>query len=122
MINMEKWSFGIDNDYLIKLVLEGKKRATTSNYDENELPVIGKQTIIVNDNGEDACIVKTLDYKILKFKEIDESLSNLEGEGPYNLWRENHINFFKKYNKDFNDDTLVVFEIFELIEDLTKKH
>ena len=58
MINMEKWSFGIDNDYLIKLVLEGKKRATTSNYDENELPVIGKQTIIVNDNGEDACIVK----------------------------------------------------------------
>ena len=122
MINMEKWSFGIENDYLIKLVLEGKKRATTSNYDENELPVIGKQTIIVNDNGEDACIVKTLDYKILKFKEIDESLSNLEGEGPYNLWRENHINFFKKYNKDFNDDTLVVFEIFELIEDLTKKH
>ena len=55
-----------DNDYLIKLVLEGKKRATTSTYDENELPVIGKQTIIVNDNGEDACIVKTLDYKILK--------------------------------------------------------
>ena len=54
--------------------------------------------------------------------EIDESLSNLEGEGPYNLWRENHINFFKKYNKDFNDDTLVVFETFELIEDLTKKH
>ena len=119
---MEKWSFGIDNDYLIKLVLEGKKRATTSNYDENELPVIGKQTIIVNDNGEEACIVKTLDYKILKFKGIDESLSNLEGEGPYDLWRENHINFFKKYNKDFNDDTLVVFETFELIEDLTKKH
>ena len=25
---MERWSFGIDNDYLISLVLENKKRAT----------------------------------------------------------------------------------------------
>ena len=117
---MERWSFGIDNDYLIELVLSGKKRATTSNYDENELPVIGKQTIIVKDNGEDACIVETIDYKILKFKEITEELSNLEGEGPYDLWRENHIKFFSQYDKDFNDDTTVVFETFKLIKNLTK--
>ena len=117
---MEKWSFGIDNDYLISLVLQGKKQATTSNYNENELPVIGKQSIIQYSNGQDACIVETLDYKILKFKEIDENLSNLEGEGTYDLWKKNHIEFFKKYNKDFNEDTLVVFETFKLIKDLTK--
>ena len=117
---MKKWSFGIDNDILIKLVLEGKKRATTSNYDPNETPVIGEQSIIVFDNGKDACIVETLDYKILKFKDIDSSLSDLEGEGDYNTWKENHIKFFKQFDDNFNDETTVVFETFKLIKDLTK--
>lgn len=117
---MKRWSFGIDNDYLIDLVLHGKKRATTSNYDENELPIIGEQSIIVFDNDADACIVETIDYKVLRFKDIDETLSNLEGEGSYQSWRENHIKFFKKYNSNFDDDTLVVFEMFKLIKDLTK--
>ena len=119
---MNKWSFGIDNDKLIKLVLDGKKCATTSNYDPNELPIIGQQSIITFDNGKDACIVETTDFKVLKFKEIDNKLSDLEGEGPFESWRKNHIKFFKKYDDDFNDDTLVVFETFKLIEDLTKKH
>lgn len=117
---MNRWSFGIDNDKLIKLVLEGKKQATTSNYDINELPVIGQQSIIVFDNGKDACIVETQDYKILKFKEIDSSLSDLEGEGDFNSWKENHIKFFKMYNDNFNDETTVVFETFKLIKDLTR--
>ena len=119
---MERWSFGIDNDKLINLVLTGKKRATTSNYDENELPIVGKQSIIVTDNNIDACIVETQDYKILKFKDIDSNLSDLEGEGPYESWKENHIAFFKQYDPYFNDNTTVVFEIFKLIKDLTKKH
>ena len=67
-----------------------------------------------------ACIIETQDYKILKFKEIEESLSKLEGEGPHSIWKKNHIEFFKKYNKDFNEDTLVVFETIKLIKDLTK--
>lgn len=117
---MDKWSFGIDNDKLIKLVLYGKKRATTSNYDENELPIIGQQSIIVFDNGEDACIVETQDYKILKFKEIDSSLSDLEGEGDFNSWKENHMKFFKMYDDNFSEETVVVFETFKLIKDLTK--
>ena len=119
---MNRWSFGIDNNYLIKLVLEGKKRATTSNYDPNELPKIGEKSIIVFDNGNDACIVETQDYKILKFKDIDSSLSDLEGEGPHDSWKNNHIKFFKIYDKEFNDNTTVVFETFKLVKDLTKKH
>ena len=119
---MNKWSFGIDNNKLIKLVLEGKKQATTSNYDPNELPIIGQQSIIVFDNGEDACIVETTDFKVLKFKDIDSNLSNLEGEGSFESWKENHIKFFKLYDESFNEDTLVVFETFKLIKDLTKKH
>ena len=115
---MDKWSFCDDNDNLIKLVLSGKKTATTSDYDPNELPVIGNKSIITYDDGTDACIVETVDYKVLKFKDVDESLSNLEGEGPFDSWRENHIRIFKQYNEDFNDDTLVVFERFKLVKKL----
>ena len=114
--NMEKWSFGMNNDYLVSLVLANKKMATTSNYNPKKLPVIGNKSIIMYDNGKDACIVETVDFKILKFKEITPELSDLEGEGPYEKWRENHLNFFKGYDKNFNKEKLVVFEIFKLIE------
>lgn len=117
---INKWSFGIDNDKLIELVLAGKKTATTSNYDPNELPKIGEKSIILFDNGKEACMIETVNYKVLKFKDIKEDLSNLEGEGPYQKWRIEHINFFKKYNKDFNDETTVVFEIFKLVKDFSK--
>ena len=37
---MNNWSFGIDNDKLIGLVLEGKKTATSSLYNFDKIPVI----------------------------------------------------------------------------------
>ena len=45
---METWSFLSDNDYLVSLVLEGKKTATTSLYKEyemknEELPKVGDE-------------------------------------------------------------------------------
>lgn len=120
MIIIKKWSFGIDNDKLIELVLQGKKTATTSNYNINDLPIIGEQSIIKYDNGKDACIIETIDYKILKFRDIDAALSNLEGEGAHESWKRNHIKFFKKYDDNFNDDTLVVFETFRLVKNLTQ--
>ena len=115
---MEKWSFGNDNDNLIKLVLDGKKTATTYIYNPNNIPLIGEQSILVFDSGEEACTIETTDYKILKFKDIDENLSNLEGEGSYKVWKNKHIEFFKKHYNNFTEDTEVVFEIFKLI----KKH
>ena len=118
---MERWSFGIDNDKLIDLVLNGKKTATTSIYEEKELPTIGEQSIITYNNGQDACVVETLDYKIIKFKDIDENLSKLEGEGPHEEWKQKHILFFQNRKENFNDDTLVLFETFKVIKDINKK-
>ena len=43
---MNNWSFGIDNDKLIGLVLEGKKTATSSLYNFDKIPVIGEESII----------------------------------------------------------------------------
>lgn len=40
---MEKWSFGNDNDDLIKLVLDGKKTATTP----IEILIFSKKTLTI---------------------------------------------------------------------------
>lgn len=110
---MEKWKFGEDNDKLINLVLTGKKKATSYLYKE-ELPKVGEKSIIVFDNGNDACIVKTVDYEIIRFNEMTEELAILEGEGDLETWRKKHYNFFKELDKDFTEDSKIVFEIFKL--------
>ena len=61
---MDNWSFALDNDNLIKLVLDGKKKATSSLFSGKE-PIIGEESIIHFDNEKDACIVKIVDYKIV---------------------------------------------------------
>ena len=59
-------------------------------------------------------------FKIITiFKNITWDLAILEGENnSLDDWRKEHYNFFKKINPDFNKDTKVVFEIFEVIEKL----
>lgn len=118
MIYLERWKFGIDNNKLINLVLSGKKTATTSLFESNEkLPIIGEESIICYDDGSEACIVKTTDYKIMKFKEMTEEYAKLEGEGDLtlNYWKKVHYDFFKSIDKNFNENNNIVFEIFELV-------
>ena len=116
---MEKWKFGVDNNKLISLVLSNKKTATTSLYKDNmKLPIIGEESIICYDDGKEACVVKTIDYKIMKFNEMTEEYSKLEGEGDLTLdyWKDSHYNFFKSINPNFNEDSKIVFEIFKLVK------
>lgn len=128
VITMETWHFGSNNDNLIKLVLSGDKTATTSLYkeyiDEKEpLPKTGDMGILVFDNEKKACITKDTQIIVTEFKNITSDLACLEGEGDKSLeyYRKIHTDFFKKIDKNFNDNSLVVFEIFEVVEDLTKK-
>lgn len=93
---MKTWQFGIDNDKLINLVLLGKKSATTSIYDENDLPIINEEEILIFNNEKKACIIKTIDFKIMKFKDMTEDYARLEGEGDLSLdyWKKVHYDFF----------------------------
>ena len=118
---LKTWHFGIDNDKLVELVLSGKKTATTSIYDENDESVIGEESILIFDNEKKACITKTKKVIITEFKNISEELSILEGEGTFEEWRKNHIEYFKTINPDFNENTKVVFEIFEVKENLIEQ-
>lgn len=112
--NLKTWRFGIDNDRLVKLVLSGKKTATTCIYDENDIPKIDEETILIFDNGKKACITKTKKIIITEFKNINEELSNLEGEGTFKEWQKVHTEYFKSIDPNFNKNTKVLFEIFEV--------
>lgn len=125
---MNTWKFGTNNDYLVNLVLKGEKTATTSLYKEyidlnEELPKININQVLLFDNGNKACITRNKKVIITEFKNITDELAYLEGEGDKSLdyYKKEHTKIFKKIDSNFNEDSLVVFEIFEVVEDLTKK-
>lgn len=115
---LERWTFGINTNQLVELVLEGKKTATTYLYEDNES--IKKWYFNINRyNGNDVCLIQTKKIIITTFKNITWDLAVLEGENnSLDDWRKEHYNFFKKIKPDFNKDTKVVFEIFEMIDKL----
>ena len=109
---MIKWSF--DDDKLLDLVLSRKKKATCSVYSGKITP-IGEESIITK-NGKDAVKIRIIAAKVFKFKEAKEEDIIKEGEGNLETWRRIHIEFFKKYYPDFNDDYDILFEEFEVVE------
>lgn len=116
---MKEWKFRTDNDKLIKLVIEGKKTATTSPYYEGDpLPIIGEESNILYDNNKLACKVRTEEYYIMKFNEMTEELSKLEGEGDLSLahWQKTHLKYFKSFDSKFNKESKILFEIFKVVE------
>ena len=113
-------------DKLIGLVKEGKKTGTSSTlelYEEGEekLPEEGDISIITYGNGLPGCIIKTVEKRVKKFKEISEEEARLEGEGDLSLeyWRNAHEWFFKleyeEMGKEFSEDIPVILERFEVI-------
>lgn len=111
---------------LAKLVTNGIKRGTTSLYDlykidNEEIPRVNDYDIITDWNGIAQCIIRTKKVTILPFKDVDEELAKIEGEGDKSLkyWQNVHIYFFSKELKElgmeFNPDMKVVFEEFEVI-------
>lgn len=112
---LETWHFGIDNDKLVALVLFGEKSATTSLYTKGELPVIGEKSILAYENGLPACIVETKKVIVTKFRQVTEEMAKLEGEGDktLNYWKNVHYKYFKSIDANFDENTKIVFEVFE---------
>ena len=114
---MKTWKFGINNDYLVKLVLLGKKRATTSLYSEEDVPIVDEESALTYSNGKIACITKTSRVVVIEFKNITWDLAKLEGENnSFDEWKEEHIEFFKSIDSSFNENTKVVFEVFDVLK------
>ncbi|WP_100372123.1 ASCH domain-containing protein [Bacillus sp. FJAT-45037] len=123
------WAFGDSKemaDELARLVIEGKKTATASNFTlyklENEaLPQIGQLNIILDGNEIAVAIVETTSVEIVPFDEVTEEHAYLEGEGDRSLayWRDVHETFFRKefdaISSEFSLKMPVVCEKFEVV-------
>lgn len=125
---IEAWQFGAMPDKLAQLVLEGKKTATASAYDQyllhdEPLPSADSQPydLILNSKDEPVCIIKTNKVTVLPFKEVSADHAYKEGEGDRSLayWRKVHWELFSQWlaadDLTFTEDSLVVCEEFEVV-------
>lgn len=117
------WKFGTDNEKLIKLVLLGEKRATTSLFSEYEndnepLPKVGDRSIILHDDNSTACLIETEKVIITEFANVTKKMAFIEGEGDKSLeyYKKEHTRIFKLIDPNFNYKTKIVFEVFKVIE------
>ena len=131
--NLEKWHFEITEgaaNYLLGLVLEGKKRATASSLwayeiEGEEIPKAGQKSVITYWDGTPGCVIQTTNVRILPYRDITFEIAVLEGEDDtLESWQKNHIEFFTEEGKEigyeFNEDMPVIFEEFEVLEILER--
>ena len=113
----DRWTFDIDGDRLVNLVLDGKKTATTSLYELDNISEVGYISILTDTKDNNVCFIKTSNVIVTELKNITWDLAKLEGENKsLNEWKESHINYFKKLDPNFNENTRVIFEVFEVIK------
>ncbi|MFC2821770.1 MAG: ASCH domain-containing protein [Sphaerochaeta sp.] len=122
----DAWSFGEDADNLARLVLEGKKTATSSvydlyEYDSDEIPRAGEYSVILDGNDNAICVILLEEVSVVPFKDVDEEQAKREGEGDLSLsfWRNVHEKCFSAWMSEagmtFNQDTKIVLEKFRLV-------
>lgn len=114
---LDRWTFEINTERLVNLVLDGKKTATTSLYKLDNISKIGDISILTDSNDNNVCFIKINNVIITEFKNITWDLAKLEGENKsIDEWRENHMNYFNKIDSNFNENSKVIFEVFEVIK------
>ena len=119
------WSFGDSPelaDELLGLVVQGKKTATSSLYDEyvdsdEVLPSRGDLSIILDSEGTPTVLIKTVEVQVVPFGEVTESQAAAEGEGDQTLesWRADHRRYWQRSGTEVSDDTQVVWERFKIL-------
>lgn len=126
---LSAWSFGASPkqaDELAQLVVEGKKRATSSLYDAyrwtNEpLPQPGNYSLILDGQQQPVAVIKTTYVEFVPYEQVTPQFAALEGEEDSSLdcWRDKHWLFFTKEAElagfHFTPQQLVVCEQFSLV-------
>ena len=125
----QAWYFGSSPEMarqLAALVLQGKKSATASLVEFNELhpelaPFENGYSVVTDFEGAPLCIIQTTEISHVPFDEVDARFAFDEGEGDRSLeyWRDVHRRYFTKEAKDFglefNEKSLVCCERFRLL-------
>ena len=106
---------------LTKLVIDGKKKATTSAFlEDEEYPHIGSYSIVLNSKNEPVCIIRTTNTRILRLKDMSLQLALKEGESDsLEDWFFDHNLMFEKESQElgykFCMDMPIFFEEFEVV-------
>lgn len=115
-----------DANSCLKLIMAGKKRATTHSLlglqmRKEKLPKIGDFTIVTDWAGKAKCIIRTVRVRMRPFFNIDEAYARLEGEGDGSLayWKQTHWDYYTRelesYGRVPRESMIVVCEEFEKV-------
>ena len=123
------WFFGNNSEMareLAELVISGKKRATASLVEFNEMhpevaPINDGYSVVTDFEGNPLCVIQTTEIRQIPFMEVDAAFAFDEGEGDQTLrdWRDGHWRYFTKeaaeFGLEFNETSLVACERFRLL-------
>lgn len=122
------YSFGVEADHLANLVVTNQKTATSSlaimyDFEQEQLPKVNQYYIILDSKDKPVAIIRNVEIRQFKFKDVTPEIAELEGEGTLDKWIQDHKNFFtnelKHKNIQFNDNHQVDTEVFELVKIVT---
>ena len=113
-------------DELLRLVLDGTKRATASLVAEFEaegqpLPRIGSHWIACDSTGSPRAILRSTELRVGPFTSVDERFAYDEGEDDRTLdsWRDNHSGYWRRVcaslGFEWTQTHEVLFERFEVV-------
>ena len=117
---------------LVELVLQGKKTATASLVEVNEIrpenaPIDGGYSVVTDFDGNPRCIIQTSEIRHLPFEAVDAAFAFDEGEGDQSpeYWRDCHWKYFSEeaaqVKIEFNEKSLIACELFKLLFPAAKK-
>ncbi|MFT8323587.1 MAG: ASCH domain-containing protein [Bacillus sp. (in: firmicutes)] len=107
-----------------RLVVEGKKTATTSGFvfyelEREVIPKAGEYYIVLSAQEETVAVIQIQSIEVIPMNEVTEEFALAEGEGDYRFWWDAHERFFtellKEYNIEFSPNMLVVCERFKKV-------
>ncbi len=124
---------GALRDQLVAVVVAGGKTTTTGLVAEYEkegepLPEPGLRQVVVDSAGNPVAVIETTSVQVMRLGDVDLAHALGEGEGYASVaeWRAGHERFWHSApmrealgDPEFmvDDDTLVVAEVFRVVED-----
>ena len=123
------WHFGNTSEMAVELaalVLAGKKTATASSQNMNELqpdeaPQPEGYSVVTDFAGDPLCVIQTVEIAYLPFDEVDAAFAADEGEGDLSLtyWRRVHRDYFgleaERHGFEFTERSVICCERFRVL-------
>jgi uncharacterized protein YhfF len=113
-------------DELAEIVVAGRKRASASllwayESEGERIPRTGDLSIVTDFQGNEVCVIQTLQVDIVPFLSVTAEFADLEGEGDRSLlyWQKTHMAFFelecKRIGRSPSLEMPVICECFEVV-------